>query len=104
MIGDATSLQEEPILGKFVSIGTVIWTYLGGNYISLIRNFGVLLTLLAVYAVVTLLVRRQFQGHLPWWTTDQGGGGQFSSDKNYLRMIVGSDHHSHEDRGRYEQG
>src|ERR1700740_3613263 len=35
MTGDAASLQEELILGKFVSIGTVIWTYLGGNYITL---------------------------------------------------------------------
>jgi hypothetical protein len=62
MTGDAASLQEELILGKFVSIGTVIWTYLGGNYITLIKNFGVVLTLLAVYAVVTLL-----EGKFTWF-------------------------------------
>ena len=53
--GDAASLQDELILGKFISISTVLWTYLGGNYITLIKNFGILLALLAVYAVVTLL-------------------------------------------------
>jgi hypothetical protein len=53
--GDAASLQDELILGKFISISTVLWTYLGGNYITLIKNFGILLAGLAVYAVVTLL-------------------------------------------------
>jgi len=55
MTGDATSLQEELIFGKFISISTVLWAYLGGNYITLIKNYGILLALLAVYAVVTLL-------------------------------------------------
>ena len=55
MTGDAASLQEEIILGKFISISTVLGTYLGGNYITLIKHFGILLAVLAVYAVVTLL-------------------------------------------------
>jgi len=55
MTGDATSLQEELIFGKFISISTVLWAYLGGNYITLIKNYGILLALLAVYAVVILL-------------------------------------------------
>lgn len=55
MTGDAASLQDELILGKFVAISTVIWTYFGGNFITEIKNFGILLTLLVVYAVVSLL-------------------------------------------------
>jgi hypothetical protein len=56
--GDASSLQDELILGKFATISSVLWTYLGGNYITLIHNFGILLTVLGVYAVVTLLDRK----------------------------------------------
>jgi hypothetical protein len=62
MTGDASSLHEELILGKFIAISTVLWNYLGGNYITLIKNFGVLLSLLAVYAVVTLL-----EGKFNWF-------------------------------------
>jgi hypothetical protein len=55
MTGDGASLQEDLIFGKFVSIGTVVWSYLGGNAFTLIKHFGIMLTALAVYAVMTLL-------------------------------------------------
>ena len=58
MVGDSSSLQDQLILGKFQPIGAVIWAYLGGNYITLIKSFGFLLTLLALYAVLILLDER----------------------------------------------
>jgi hypothetical protein len=58
MIGDGSSLQDQLVLGKFQPIGAVIWAYLGGNYVTLIKNFGLLLTLLALYAILILLDER----------------------------------------------
>lgn len=58
MIGDAASLQDQVILGKFQPIGAVIWMYLGGNYVTLIKSFGLVLTLLALSAVMILLDER----------------------------------------------
>src|SRR6185437_8635820 len=58
MVGDASSLQDQLILGKFQPIGAVIWTYLGGNYVTLIKSFGLVLTLLGLYAVLILLDER----------------------------------------------
>jgi hypothetical protein len=58
MQGNASSLEEELLLGKFASIGGVIWSYLGGNYVTIIKNFGLLFALLAGYAVLTLLDER----------------------------------------------
>ena len=58
MVGDASSLQDQLILGKFQPIGAVLWTYLGGNYITLIKSFGFVLALLALYAVLILLDER----------------------------------------------
>jgi hypothetical protein len=55
MTGDADSFQEELVLGKFATIASVLSNYLGGNYITLIKSFGVVLTLLAVTAVAALL-------------------------------------------------
>jgi hypothetical protein len=58
MIGDAGSLQDQLILGKFEPIGAVIWLYLGGNYITLIKNFGFVLAFIAMNAVLMLLDER----------------------------------------------
>ena len=58
MIGDASSLQEQLIFGKFEPIGAVIWLYLGGNAITLIKSFGFVLALIALYAVLILLDER----------------------------------------------
>jgi hypothetical protein len=58
ILGDASSLQEQLILGKFEPIGAVIWLYLGGNFITLIKSFGFLLALIAFYAVLMLLDER----------------------------------------------
>jgi hypothetical protein len=58
IIGDASSLQDQLIFGKFEPIGAVIWLYLGGNYITLIQSFGFLLALIAAYAVLILLDER----------------------------------------------
>jgi hypothetical protein len=58
MLGDASSLQDQLILGKFEPIGAVIWLYLGGNYVTLIKNFGFVLALIALYAVLILADER----------------------------------------------
>ena len=58
ILGDAGSLQDQLILGKFEPIGAVIWLYLGGNYITLIKNFSFFLALIAMYAVLILLDER----------------------------------------------
>jgi hypothetical protein len=58
MIGDAGSLQDQLILGKFEPIGAVLWLYLGGNYITLIKNFGFVLAFIAMNAVLMLLDER----------------------------------------------
>jgi hypothetical protein len=58
MIGDASSLQDQLILGKFEPIGAVIWLYLGGNYITLIKSFGFVLAFIALTAVLILLDER----------------------------------------------
>jgi hypothetical protein len=58
VLGDAPSLQEQLLLGKFAPISAVIWTYLGGNYITLIKNYGFLSALIAGYALLILLDER----------------------------------------------
>jgi hypothetical protein len=58
IIGNDASLQNQLIFGKFQPIGAVVWAYLGGNYITLIKSFGFLLTLLALYAILILLDER----------------------------------------------
>ena len=58
MLGDASSLQDQLILGKFEPIGAVIWLYLGGNYFTLIKSFGFVLAFIALYAVLILLDER----------------------------------------------
>jgi hypothetical protein len=58
MQGNASSLDEELLLGKFASIGGVIWSYLGGNHVTIIKNFGLLFVLLAGYAILMLLDER----------------------------------------------
>ena len=58
MIGGAPSLEDQLIFGKFEPIGAVIWLYLGGNAITLIKNFGFLLAFIAFYAVLILLDER----------------------------------------------
>ena len=56
--GEAGPLDYQLQYGKFQPIGSVIWLYLGSNFITLIKSFGLLLTLLALYAVLTLLDER----------------------------------------------
>jgi hypothetical protein len=58
MIGEAASLQDQLILGKFEPIGAVIWLYFGGNSFTLIKSFGFLLAFIAFYAVLILLDER----------------------------------------------
>jgi hypothetical protein len=58
IMGDASSLQDQLTFGKFEPIGAVIWLYLGGNSITLIKNFGFFLALIAFYAVLILLDER----------------------------------------------
>ena len=58
MVGDASSLQDQLILGKFQPIGAVIWLYLGGNYITLIKSFGLVLAFIGLTAILVLLDER----------------------------------------------
>lgn len=58
MIGSAVSLEDELIYGKFQPIASVLWTYLGGNFVTLIKGFGYLLALIAGYAIILLLDER----------------------------------------------
>jgi hypothetical protein len=58
IIGSDPSLQNQLIFGKFQPIGAVVWAYLGGNYVTLIKTFGFLLALLALYAILILLDER----------------------------------------------
>lgn len=58
IIGDYPSLEGQLILGKFEPIGAVIWLYLGGNYITLTKNFGFVLAFIALTAVLILLDER----------------------------------------------
>jgi hypothetical protein len=58
MLGDASSLQDQLILGKFEPIGAVIWLYLGGNWVTLIKSFGLFLMFIALTAVMFLLDER----------------------------------------------
>lgn len=60
--GDAVLLQDEIIFGKFASIGAVLSTYLGSNFVALIKSFGVVLALLTATAILSLL-----DGRLNWW-------------------------------------
>ena len=53
--GDASSLSDELILGKFASIQSVLRKYLEGNDVTLVKNFGVMLSLLVLVAVVALM-------------------------------------------------
>jgi hypothetical protein len=62
MTGDASSLQDELIFGKFASISSVLSTYLGSNFVALIKSFGLVLALLAIAAIVSLL-----DGRLNWY-------------------------------------
>jgi len=56
--GDSPSLEVALIFGKFQPIGAVIWLYLGGNYITLMKTFGFVLALIAMYAILVLLDER----------------------------------------------
>ncbi|MDB5552064.1 MAG: hypothetical protein JWL86_2048 [Rhizobium sp.] len=58
MIGDGPSLEYQLVLGKFQPIGAVIWLYLGGNYITLIKSFGLVLAYIALTAILILLDER----------------------------------------------
>jgi hypothetical protein len=58
ILGDAGSLQDQLILGKFEPIGAVIWLYLGGNYVTLIKSFGFFLAFIAMNAILILLDER----------------------------------------------
>jgi hypothetical protein len=58
IVGDSSSLQDQIILGKFVSVQSVILRYLEGNDVTLIRNFGVVLTLFVLTAVFALVDKK----------------------------------------------
>jgi hypothetical protein len=56
--GDSPSLQDELILGKFVSIQSVILRYLEGNDVTLIKNFGIVLALFVLVAILALMDKK----------------------------------------------
>jgi len=56
--GDSASLQEQLIIGKFASFQTVIFRYLEGNDITLIKNFGIPLGLFVLVSVLALMDKR----------------------------------------------
>jgi hypothetical protein len=56
--GEASSVQDQLIFGKFEPIGAVLWLYLGGNYVTLIKNFSFVLAFIAMNAVLMLLDER----------------------------------------------
>ncbi len=58
MTGNSASLADELIFGKFEPIGAVISLYLGGNLITLTKSFGLVLALIAMYAILVLLDER----------------------------------------------
>ena len=58
MMGNSPSLADELIFGKFEPIGAVISLYLGGNLITLTKSFGLVLALIAMYAILVLLDER----------------------------------------------
>ncbi len=58
MVGNGVSLVDELLFGKFEPIGAVISTYLGGNLITLTKNFGFVLAVIAMYAVLALMDER----------------------------------------------
>jgi hypothetical protein len=58
MIGNGTSLEDSLIFGKFEPIGAVISLYLGGNLVTLTKSFGLVLALIAMYAILVLLDER----------------------------------------------
>jgi hypothetical protein len=58
MAGDGYSLESALVFGKFQPIGAVISLYLGGNVVTLTKNFGFVLALIAMYAVLVLMDER----------------------------------------------
>lgn len=74
MLGDASSLQDQLILGKFEPIGAVIWLYLGGNWVTLIKSFGFFLAFIVLTAVMILLDQR-----FNWF---------FSKGRNRLQVLA----------------
>jgi len=58
MIGDSPSLEAALTFGKFEPIGAVIWLYLGGNSVTLIKSFSFVLAFIAMTAVLILLDER----------------------------------------------
>ncbi len=58
ILGDSSSLQDQIILGKFASFQTVIFRYLEGNDITLIKNFGIPLGLFVLVAVLSLMDKK----------------------------------------------
>jgi hypothetical protein len=56
--GDSSSLRDQIILGKFASFQTVIFRYLEGNDITLMKNFGIPLGLLVLVAVLALFDKK----------------------------------------------
>jgi hypothetical protein len=53
--GDSASLQEQLIIGKFASFQTVIFRYLEGNDVTLIKNFGIPLGLFVLVSALALM-------------------------------------------------
>jgi hypothetical protein len=56
--GDSPILADELIVGKFASVKSVIWRYLEGNDITLVKNFGIPLGLFVVVAILALMDRK----------------------------------------------
>ena len=58
ILGNSPSLEEALIFGKFQPIGAVLSLYLGGNLVTLTKSFGLVLALIAMYAILVLLDER----------------------------------------------
>jgi len=56
--GDSPILADELIVGKFASVKSVIWRYLEGNDITLVKNFGIPLALFVLVAALALMDKK----------------------------------------------
>lgn len=58
LTGDSPILADELIVGKFTSVKSVLWRYLEGNDITLIKNFGIPLGLFVLVAILALMDKK----------------------------------------------
>lgn len=56
--GDSPSLQDELIVGKYVSLQSVVFRYFEGNDVTLVKNFGIPLGLFVLCAILSLMDKK----------------------------------------------